>query len=82
MPYAGNFSAVFSFFGGNVNGDSKLGGNCMWCVATCFWRRNIRQIPFPTVYLVHVPFERLIWRFNDKTRVKNNRESYGYNVSS
>ena len=30
MPCGGNFSAVsgFSFFGGNVNGDSKLGGNC------------------------------------------------------
>ena len=28
--YGGNFSGVigFSFFGGNVNGDSKLGGNC------------------------------------------------------
>ena len=28
--YGGNFSAVsgFSVFGGNVNGDSKLGGNC------------------------------------------------------
>ena len=28
--YGGNFSVVsyFSFFGGNVNGDSKLGGNC------------------------------------------------------
>ena len=28
--YGGNFSAVsgFSFFGGNVNGDSKLGDDC------------------------------------------------------
>ena len=29
MPYGGKFSAVsgFSFFGGNTNGDSKLGCN-------------------------------------------------------
>ena len=30
LPYGGNFSAVsgFLFFGGNMNGDSKLGGSC------------------------------------------------------
>ena len=30
MQYGGNFLAVsgFSFFGGNVNVNSKLGGNC------------------------------------------------------
>ena len=30
MQYGGNFFAVrgFSFFGGNVNVNSKLGGNC------------------------------------------------------
>ena len=30
MSYGGNFSALsgFSFFGGNVNADTKLGGKC------------------------------------------------------
>ena len=34
VPYGGNFSAAssFSFFSGNVNGDSKLGGSYMFSV--------------------------------------------------
>ena len=49
QKYGGNFSAVsgFSFFGGNVNGDSKLGGSCgAWLHS--FRRSNERQTSFPT----------------------------------
>ena len=36
---------------------------------------------FPTVNLVHIPFERLLWRFHAKTRGKNNKQNCGYHVS-
>ena len=58
----------FSFFGGNVNRNSKLG-------AACLLRPYERQTSFPTINLVHIPFERFVWRLHTKTRGLNNRKT-------
>ena len=57
MHYGGNILAVsgFSFFGGNVNVNSKISGNC-GCLASymhMFLAPEQTANLFPTVILVH-----------------------------
>ena len=67
MHYGGNFLEVsgLSFFGGNLNVNSKLGGSCGASLAICivylvrFWRPNKRPTSFRRLPL-YIPFERLV----------------------
>ena len=85
MPYGGNFSAVgcFSFFGGNMNGDSKLGGYC-GAYLNVFGARTNGKPLFRRLTLYIHPSNVWVGVFMPKLEVKskNNRQNCGYHVSS